>query len=73
MNKHLTLDNRLAIQIGLKSGECFTAIARRIDSDRTTVGREVKARRIPVHNSKGNNCIHRNDCQFPDACFDYTH
>ena len=33
MNKHLTLDNRLEIQIGLKSGENFTAIARRIDSD----------------------------------------
>ncbi len=57
MNKHLTLDDRLEIQIGLKSGESFTAIARRIDSDRTTVSREVKARRIPVHNSKGNNCI----------------
>ena len=72
MNKHLTLDNRLEIQIGLKSGENFTAIARRIDSDRTTVAREVKARRVPVHNSKGNNCIHRNECQFPDACSHYT-
>ena len=72
MNKHLTLDDRTEIQVGLKSGENFTAIARRIDSDRTTVSREVKARRIPVHNSKGNNCIHRNECQFPDACSQYT-
>ena len=72
MNKHLTLDDRMEIQMGLKAGESFTAIARRIDSDRTTVGREVKARRIPVHNSKGNNCIHRKECQFPDACSHYT-
>ena len=72
MNKHLTLDDRLEIQIGLKSGESFTAIAQRIDSDRTTVSREVKARRIPVHNSKGNNCIHRNECRFPDACSQHT-
>jgi len=41
MNKHLTLDDRQEIQIGLKSGENFTTIARRIDSDRTTVSREV--------------------------------
>ncbi len=72
MNKHLTLDDRMEIQMGLKAGENFTTIARRIDSDRTTVGREVKARRIPVHNSKGNNCIHRNECQFPSACSQYT-
>lgn len=72
MNKHLTLDDRLEIQIGLKSGESFTAIAQRIDSDRTTVSREVKARRIPVHNSKGNNCIHRNEYRFPDACSQHT-
>ncbi|MDD6154909.1 MAG: hypothetical protein PUB39_05085 [Eubacteriales bacterium] len=40
--------------MGLKAGENFTTIARRIDSNRTTVSREVKARRIPVHNSRGN-------------------
>lgn len=72
MTKHLTLDDRQEIQMGLKAGENFTAIARRIDSDRTTVSREVKARRIPVHNSKGNNCVHRNKCQFPAACSCYT-
>ena len=72
MNKHLTLDARLEIQMGLKSGESFATIAQRIDSDRTTVSREVKARRIPVHNSKGNNCIHRSECQFPNACHQYT-
>lgn len=72
MNKHLTLDDRMEIQMGLKAGENFTTIARRIDSDRTTVSREVKAHRVPVHNSKGNNCIHRNECQFPEACSYYT-
>lgn len=72
MNKHLTLDDRMEIQMGLKAGENFATIARRIDSDRTTVSREVKAHRVPVHNSKGNNCIHRNECQFPEACSYYT-
>lgn len=72
MNKHLTLDDRMEIQMGLKAGENFTTLARRIDSDRTTVSREVKAHRVPVHNSKGNNCIHRNECQFPEACSYYT-
>ena len=72
MNKHLTLDDRMEIQMGLKAGENFTTIARRIEADRTTVSREVKAHRVPVHNSKGNNCIHRNECQFPEACSYYT-
>lgn len=40
MNKHLTLDDRLEIQMGLKFGESFTAIAHHIDSDRTTVSLE---------------------------------
>lgn len=72
MNKHLSLDDRMEIQLGLKAGESFTTIARRIDANRTTVSREVKARRVPVHNSKGNNCIHRNECQFPNACPHYS-
>jgi len=42
-NKHMTFDDRLAIQGGLSEGLTFKAIAERIGKSPTTVSREVKA------------------------------
>ena len=61
-NKHLTYDDRLAIQAGLQQGLKVAQIAKNIGKDRSTVGREIKAHRRLVSTSKGNNCIHHRTC-----------
>lgn len=61
-NKHLTYDDRLAIQAGLQQGLKVAQIVQNIGKDRSTVGRESKARRRLVSTSKGNNCIRHRTC-----------
>lgn len=61
-NKHLTYDDRLAIQSGLQQGLKVAQIAKNIGKDRSTVGREIKAHRRLVKTSGGNNCIHHCTC-----------
>ena len=66
--KHLTYDDRLAIQAGLQKGLKVAQIARNIGKDRATIGREIKARRRLVTTSGGNNCIHHKTCtRIPDC------
>ena len=67
-NKHLTYDDRLAIQAGLQQGLKVAQIAKNIGKDRATVGREIKARRRLVTTSGGNNCIHRESCKRVPSC-----
>lgn len=50
-NKHLTYDDRLAIQSGLQQGLKVAQIAKNIGKDRSTVGREIKAHRRLVKTS----------------------
>lgn len=66
--KHLTFDDRLAIQAGLQQGLKVAQIAKRIRKDRSTVGREIKAHRQLVASSKGNNCVHHADCTKVPEC-----
>ena len=42
-NKHLTLDDRIAIQKALKEGRSFVDIAAVIGKDPSTISKEVKA------------------------------
>ena len=71
--KHLTYDDRLAIQAGLQQGLKVAQIAKNIGKNRSTVSREIKAHRRLVSTSKGNNCIHHRTCtRIPDCrsgCF----
>ena len=71
--KHLTYDDRLAIQAGLQKGLKIAQIAKNIGKDRAAVGREVKAHRRLVTTSGGSNCIHHKTCtRIPDCrsgCF----
>ena len=67
-NKHLTYDDRLAIQAGLQQGLKVAQIAKNIGKNRATVGREIKAKRRLVTTSNGNNCIHRAFCIKVPAC-----
>lgn len=47
-NKHLTMEDRVTIEVLVGTGLSFSAIARRIGKDRTTVAKEVRARRYRV-------------------------
>ncbi|MDO4157355.1 MAG: IS30 family transposase [Oscillospiraceae bacterium] len=66
--KHLTFDDRLAIQAGLQQGLNISRIAKNIGKDRSTIGREIKAHRRLVTTSNGNNCIHWQTCTRIPAC-----
>lgn len=67
-NKHLTFDDRLAIQAGLQQGLKVAQIAKNIGKDRATVGREIKAHRKLAATSKGNSCVHHNTCTKIPEC-----
>ena len=47
-NKHLSFENRCIIQEFLDYSYSFTAIAKRIGKDRTTIAKEVKAHRFLI-------------------------
>lgn len=66
--KHLTYDDRLAIQAGLQRGDKVAQIAKQIGKDRSTVGREIKAHRRLVASSAGNSCVHRESCTRIPSC-----
>lgn len=68
MKKHLNYEDRLDIQAGLNQGKSLTAIGKEIRKDRTTIGREIKARAIPSKDALGNDCIYRYDCDVIKKC-----
>lgn len=70
--KHLNDEDRLQIQEGLVQGLNFVQIAERIGKDRSTVSREVKSRRIYQPAERGNFCVHRSSCHFPQDCYTRT-
>lgn len=69
MGKHLTLEQRIAIQVGLERGQSINAIARGIGKTPRTVVREVKQRR-ERHDEKRYGRIN-NRCVFRDRCQDW--
>ena len=66
--KHLTFDDRLTIQKGLKNNQNFSQIADEIGKDKSTVSREVKKHRIYVSYQSGNICINRKTCDVIERC-----
>ena len=68
MSKHLSFDDRLAIQAGLREQLDFTQIAERIGKSRTTVSREILAHRRKVYPRAGNTCKYRFSCNQPLIC-----
>lgn len=66
MGKHLTLDQRIAIQVGLERDQSIRAIARGIGKPPRTVAREIKQRRERHDETRygriNNRCVHRNHC-----------
>lgn len=71
--KHLTLNDRIVIQAGLQQCLSLAKIAEKVGVSRSTISREIKARRKLVKTSNGNSCVHRDSCtRVPDCrktCF----
>lgn len=73
-HKHLTLHDRITIEMSLHSGESFKAIGRLLNKDCTTISKEIRKHR--VSKSIGgfkrayNNCIHaaHKDCTQKAIC-----
>lgn len=74
MSKHMTLDDRITIRIGLESGDSLSQIADRIGKCETTVSREVRAHRSVCRDKPygrvPNACVHRASCTRRMICSD---
>ena len=73
-NKHINDSDRLIIEHGLREGKSLSKIAMEIGKHRSTISREIRARRTP--SSKGaygrvtNRCIHKKHCNKEQLCVD---
>ena len=67
MGKHLTFQDRVIIEEGLRSKDSFAKIARYIGKDRSTVSREVN-NHPKVVRPKGNVCSRFKDCDRKSRC-----
>lgn len=74
--KHLNLEDRIRIQVGIAGGTSLNAIAKAIGRSRSTVVREIKINRtsiyIGTYGKGANNCIHRKSCTITGVC-DYCY
>jgi IS30 family transposase len=61
--KHLTLDDRRSIQIGLGEGRSFKDIADEIGKDPSTISKEVRNHIFIKHTSSYNPCKHLKECK----------
>ena len=66
-NKHLTFNERLEIEQGLKNNLSFKELGRRLSKDCTTISKEIK-NHIVYKNSGAYgkpffDCIYRNKCE----------
>ena len=67
--KHLTLDDRQSIQIGLHEGLTFREIARNIGKDPSTISKEIRTHRFTTRTASFNPCKHIKQCQhYSDLC-----
>ena len=67
-NKHLSYDDRLEIEKGLKDNLSFKAISKTIDKDCSTISKEIRnhycTRNVGTLGRDFNNCIFRKDCPY---------
>lgn len=74
MSKHMDLNDRNQIYLGLESGKSCNEIAKEIQKAGTTITREIRQHRI-ISKSKGygriqNQCVHRSTCTIRSQCED---
>ncbi len=69
-NKHLSFDDRLEIEKGLKENKSFKQIGKDIGKDCTTISKEIKKHIIYKDTGAVGrpffDCIYRNKCEFKD-------
>lgn len=61
--KHLTLNDRQSIQIGLHEGRTFQEIAREIGKNPSTISKEIRNHRTTYRTGSFNPCINAKDCK----------
>jgi transposase, IS30 family len=70
--KHFTLDERISIELLLKSSTSFKAISRELDRDCTTISKEIKNhimfKRKGYVSRPFNNCVHKMTCTHAYLC-----
>ena len=73
-NKHLDLDARVSIEVGLDKGESFKTIGKKLGKDCTTISREVRGhmqhKKTGGYGKSFNDCAaaHRRECTERHAC-----
>ena len=68
-NSHLSLQERQIIQTGIENGSTKSAIALNLGKDKSTIGKEIKARRKHVHKcSHTIACANVKKCKHNHAC-----
>ncbi len=77
MSKHMTLEDRNAIEDGLNQQMPLAEIAKRIQKDRSSVSREVRGHRS-VSDTSGygripNRCVRRRECEVYELCESCKH
>lgn len=74
MGKHMTLDERISIQTGLKENLSYAEIASLLGKSKSTISREVQKHRLFVPHNKTatlqthNVCLFRSDCNIKQKC-----
>ena len=67
--KHLTLDDRQSIQVGLHEGRTFQEIAREIGKDPSTISKEIRNHRFTNRTGSFNPCSKVKECShYRDVC-----
>lgn len=73
-HKHLTLDDRITIEVMLKSSHSFKQIAQRIGKDCTCISKEIRARRVFRRTGALGrsfcDCLNRSSCRRGVSCID---
>lgn len=74
--KHMTLDDRIAIEKALEQHRSFRSIAMELGKDPTTISKDIKGHRtFHEHNhfnEPSNKCIHFKDCKKKNICQSYS-
>ncbi len=72
--KHLSLDDRMLIQVKLTEKASFHEIAQWIQKDPTTVSKEIRRNRVKrrtgAYEKPANRCVLRYQCDWSGICDD---
>ena len=68
-NLHLTDQDRIIIEKGIENGSTKAAIALTLGKDKSTIGKEIKSRRVQTYKSSYNpTCANKDECSHNHVC-----